>query len=89
MPDYDLKAKEPDYTEVKYDYIRQELGYSAEQYAKAYRITSGDGKKDQKITDLKKDIGITEAQARELYGFLKLEKRSKAKLEDWAEELYG
>lgn len=87
MPDYDPNAKKPNYTEVKYDYIRQELGYTAEQYAKAYRITSGDGKKDQQITDLKKDIGITDAQARELYGILDGNKN--AMLKDWAEELYG
>lgn len=35
MPDYDPSAKKPVKTEVKYDYIRQELGFSAKEYAKA------------------------------------------------------
>lgn len=35
MPDYDPSAKKPVKTEVKYDYIRQELGFSAKEYAEA------------------------------------------------------
>ena len=35
MPDYDPTVKKPVKTEVKYDYIRQELGFSAREYAKA------------------------------------------------------
>ena len=35
MPDYDKEAKSPTKTEPRYDYIRQELGFSPKEYAAA------------------------------------------------------
>lgn len=87
MDDYDPKAKKPNYTEVKYDYIRQELGYSATEYSAAKRLYSSDGTKEAKIDRIEDKLGITDAQARELYGILDGNKN--AMLKDWAEELYG
>lgn len=87
MDDYDPKAKKPDYTEVKYDYIRQELGYSATEYSAAKRLYSSDGTKEAKIDRIEDKLGITDAQARELYGILDGNKN--ALLKDWAKELYG
>ena len=51
MPDYDKEAKSPTKTEPRYDYIRQELGFSPKEYAAAaYAMhaeeadTDGDGR---------------------------------------------
>lgn len=51
MPDYDKEAKSPTKTEPRYDYIRQQLGFSPKEYADAaYAMhaeeadTNGDGR---------------------------------------------
>lgn len=73
MPDYDPKDKEPDKTEVKYDYIRRELGLSAKEYADTYYAylyadTDGDGKskKDDKVQGII-DLGFDKKTAEQLY----------------------
>ena len=73
MPDYDPTDKEPDKTEVKYDYIRKELGLSAKEYADTYYAylysdTDGDGKslKDDKVQGII-DLGFDRKMAEQLY----------------------
>lgn len=73
MPDYDPTDKEPDKTEVKYDYIRKELGLSAKEYADTYYAylysdTDGDGKslKDDKVQGII-DLGFDKKMAEQLY----------------------
>lgn len=73
MPDYDPTDKEPDKTEVKYDYIRKELGLSTKEYADTYAAylysdTDGDGKsqKDDKVQGIM-DLGFDRATAEQLY----------------------
>lgn len=73
MPDYDPKDKESDKTEVKYDYIRRELGLSAKEYADTYYAylysdTDGDGKskKDDKVQGII-DLGFDKKMAEQLY----------------------
>lgn len=73
MPDYDPTDKEPDKTEVKYDYIRRELGLSAKEYADTYYAylysdTDGDGKslKDDKVQGII-DLGFDKKMAEQLY----------------------
>lgn len=73
MPDYDPTDKEPDKTEVKYDYIRKELGLSAKEYADTYYAylysdTDGDGKskKDDKVQGII-DLGFDKKTAEQLY----------------------
>lgn len=73
MPDYDPTDKEPDKTEVKYDYIRKELGLSAKEYADTYYAylyadTDGDGKslKDDKVQGII-DLGFDKRMAEQLY----------------------
>lgn len=73
MPDYDPTDKEPDKTEVKYDYIRKKLGLSAKEYADTYYAylysdTDGDGKslKDDKVQGII-DLGFDRKMAEQLY----------------------
>ena len=73
MPDYDPTDKEPDKTEVKYDYIRKKLGLSAKEYADTYYAylysdTDGDGKslKDDKVQGII-DLGFDKKMAEQLY----------------------
>lgn len=73
MPDYDPTDDSPDKTEVKYDYIRRELGLSAKEYADTYYAylyadTDGDGKskKDDKVQGII-DLGFDKKMAEQLY----------------------
>ena len=73
MPDYDPTDKEPDKTEVKYDYVRKELGLSAKEYADTYYAylysdTDGDGKtkKDDSVQGII-DLGFDKKMAEQLY----------------------
>ena len=75
MPDYDPSAKKPVKTEVKYDYIRQELGFSAKEYAEAtYAMQdmsydedeSGSITKDEAVQAIV-DLGFDKATATRFY----------------------
>ena len=75
MPDYDPSAKKPVKTEVKYDYIRQEMGFSAKEYAKAaYAMQdmsydeddSGSITKDEAVQAIV-DLGFDKATATKFY----------------------
>ena len=55
MPDYDPEAESKETTEFKYDYIRQELGLSPEEYVSTYRAyldTKGSRNQINAIKDL-------------------------------------
>lgn len=73
MPDYDPNAKKKNTTELKYDYIRQEMGYSPEKYAQAYDIYSyeadkgGDGTADRTRERMAEEMDITMDDAKLLY----------------------
>lgn len=73
MTDYDPKAKKTDTTELKYDYIRKEMGMSAEQYAKLYDIYSyessvaGKGTADRTRDRMVNEAKLTEEQAKLVY----------------------
>ena len=95
MPDYDPKDKESDKTEVKYDYIRRELGLSAKEYANTYYAylyadTDGDGKtkKDDSVQGII-DLGFDKKLAEQLYQIYKGNSNSaKASLNKFIEENY-
>lgn len=95
MPDYDPKDKESDKTEVKYDYIRRELGLSAKEYADTYYAylyadADGDGKtkKDDSVQGII-DLGFDEKMAEQLYQIYKGSSNSaKATLKKFIEENY-
>ena len=73
MPDYDPNAKKKNTTELKYDYIRQDMGYSPTKYAQAYDIYSyeagkgGDGTADRTRERMSEEMGITMDDAKLLY----------------------
>ena len=76
MPDYDKEAKSPTKTEPRYDYIRQELGFSPKEYADAaYAMhaeeadTNGDGRilKNEAIQSIM-DLGYDRQTATWFWG---------------------
>lgn len=76
MPDYDPKGKEPVKTEPRYDYIRQQLGFSPKEYAAAaYAMrseeadTDGNGriKKNEAIQAIM-DLGYDQQTATWFWG---------------------
>ena len=99
MPDYDPSANEPNVTEVVYDYLRKEKGYSAEDYASfkyAYNLAASDYgdkngkvKKDEYISAML-DMGYDQATAKEIFDTLwnGSSKRHKA-IQQQALDLYG
>ena len=98
MPDYDPSENEPNVTEVVYDYLRKEKGYSAEDYASfkyAYNLAASDYgdkngkvKKDEYISAML-DMGYDQATAKEIYDTLwGSSKRHKA-IQQQALDLYG
>lgn len=97
MPDYDPSAKNPVKTEVKYDYIRQELGFSAKEYAKAaYAMQdmsydeddSGTITKDEAVQAII-DLGFDKATATRFYQIYQGSSNSaKAALKKFIEENY-
>lgn len=99
MPDYDPSANDPNVTEVVYDYLRKEKGYSAEDYASfkyAYNLAASDYgdkngkvKKDEYISAML-DMGYDQATAKEIFDTLwnGSSKRHKA-IQQQALDLYG
>ena len=61
MPDYDPKDKNPDKTELRYDYARQELKLSAEEYVEIYQAHVDNDKKAEKIAAWKA-LGYSKAE---------------------------
>ena len=97
MPDYDPSAKKPVKTEVKYDYIRQELGFSAKEYAKAaYAMQDMSYDEDDSGTITKNeavraiiDLGFDKATATRFYQIYQGSSNSaKAALKKFIEENY-
>lgn len=66
MPDYDPDAEKKEKTELKYDYIRQELGMTPVEYADTYRAYLENAKKHEKIAAIQ-DLGYDYTTASKLY----------------------
>ena len=66
MPDYDPDAEKKEKTELKYDYIRQELGMTPAEYADTYRAYLENAKKHEKIAAIQ-DLGYDHTMASKLY----------------------
>lgn len=88
MPDYDPKATKPDYTELKYDYIRQKLGLSAEEYVETYQAVQKGKNKSEDIANIKA-LGYDQQTAAALYDVYNSTKKGKKAYMDLYEELYG
>lgn len=66
MPDYDPDAEKKEKTELKYDYIRQELGMTPAEYADTYRAYLENAKKHEKIAAIQ-GLGYDYTTASKLY----------------------
>jgi hypothetical protein len=66
MPDYDPNDESPETTEFKYDYARQELGLSPQEYASTYRAYLDNSKKNQRIKAIQA-LGYDYSTAQKLY----------------------
>ena len=88
MDDYDPNAENPDKTELRYDYARQELGLTAEEYVKVITVQQEGGKKAEKIADWR-ELGFTAQEANMFYRLFAATGRTKIDVEAWAKELYG
>lgn len=66
MADYDPSDESPETTELKYDYVRQELSMSAKEYAATYRAYLDGDKKAQKIAAIQA-LGYDWGTAYKLY----------------------
>lgn len=66
MADYDPSDESPETTEMKYDYIRHEMGMSAKEYAATYRAYLDSSKKAQRIAAIRA-LGYDYGTALKLY----------------------
>ena len=66
MDDYDPEAKSPETTELKYQYIREELGLSPDEYTSTYRAYLDSSKKAGKIAAIRA-LGYDYRTAKKLY----------------------
>lgn len=87
MADYDPKDESPERTEVKYEYIREAMGLSAEEYAETYRAYLDERYKADKIAAIV-DLGYDRAVATKLY-YVYYGNQKKVPTVAWYEEKYG
>ena len=66
MDDYDPTAKSPETTEFKYQYVREELGLSPDEYTSTYRAYLDSSKKADKIAAIRA-LGYDYRTAAKLY----------------------
>ena len=66
MPDYDPNATSPDRTEIKYEYAREVMGLSQEEYTETFRAYKDARYKADKIAAIQK-LGYTRSVAEALY----------------------
>lgn len=65
MPDYDPSAKNPDVSELRYEYIRKDMGYSAKDYASfryAYNVADSEYGNDNNSVSKKEFYAAMESQ---------------------------
>ena len=65
MPDYDPSAKSPDVSELRYEYIRKDMGYSAKDYAAfryAYNVADSEYGNDNNSVSKKEFYAAMESQ---------------------------
>lgn len=81
MTDFNPKAKKVDTTELKYDYIRQEMGLNPSQFSKAYAINNEGGKWKDRASKMSKQLNISKDKAYDLIQIF--EGQKKDMLLDW------
>lgn len=82
MTDYDPNAKSPNTTELKYDYAREELGLTAEEFAQVYRISAEDSKKAEKYEKWKNQ-GYSPAECDALWALFEDSGKKKTDVVAW------
>ena len=87
MADYDPKDESPERTEVKYEYIREVMGLSAEEYAETYRAYLDEQYKNDKIAAIV-NLGYDRAVATKLY-YVYYGNQKKVPTVAWYEDKHG
>lgn len=87
MADYDPKDESPERTEVKYEYIREAMGLTAEEYAETYRAYLDERYKADKIAAIV-DLGYDRAVATKLY-YVYYGNQKKVPTVAWYEDKHG
>lgn len=88
MPDYDPEDDSPDKTYLKYEYVRQQLGLSPEDYIAIYNVYLDGGKKPETISNWK-NLGYDANEANILYKLFKATGKTKIDVESWYAEQTG
>ena len=82
MEDYDPEDESPATTELKYDYIREKMGLSAQQYAETYRARLDNDKKADQIAAMMA-MGYDKNTATELYNIYSSNTKGKKAFMDY------
>lgn len=82
MTDYDPDAQKPEYSELKYDYIRQVLKLSPQQYARTYRAALDSEKNNEDYKAIMK-LGYDKEIAQQLAGIYNSTQAGKKAYMDW------
>ncbi len=85
MPDYDPAAREPNKTELKYDYARQVFGLTPELYVAAYQAHVGNSKKADKL-EAWEEMGFSSSEANMLYRLFASSGKDKIDVVAWYEQ---
>lgn len=84
MQDYDPTDKSPVKTELKYDYARQELGLTPDQFVEVYEVSTS-GKKAEKLAEWQ-EMGFSRAEANLFYRLFSATGKTKIDVVDWYNE---
>lgn len=98
MPDYDPSAKSPDVSELRYEYIRKDMGYSAKDYAAfryAYNIADSEfgngnnGVSKKEFYAAMEDQGYSKKEADDIYTVLWGTSNQSKAIKKHIRDLYG
>lgn len=98
MPDYDPSAKSPDVSELRYEYIRKDMGYSAKDYASfryAYNVADSEYGNDNNSVSKKEfyaameDQGYSKKEADDIYTILWGTSNQSKAIKKHIRDLYG
>lgn len=88
MPDYDPEDDSPNKTYLKYEYARQQLELSPEEFIDIYNVYLDGGKKAEAIAKWK-DLGYDSEDASTLYKLFKATGKKKIDVESWYADQVG
>lgn len=88
MPDYDPEDDSPDKTYLRYEYVRQQLGLSPEQFVDIYNVKLDGGKKYEVIANWI-NLGYDSNEANILYRLFNATGKTKIDVESWYAEQVG